>query len=60
MMIFGVAQLLFPTAFSRLDMRLHLWIYCRAPAIYLVIIPMWAPSRSRAWMALGSSLARAT
>jgi hypothetical protein len=34
MMVFGVAQLLFPTAFSQLDMRLHLWIYRRAPAIY--------------------------
>lgn len=34
MVVFGVAQLLFPTAFSQLDMRLHLWIYRRAPAIY--------------------------
>ena len=34
MVVFGILQIVFRTAFSRFDMRIHEWIHRRIPALY--------------------------
>ena len=34
MVVFGILQILFRSAFSRFDMRIHEWIHRRIPALY--------------------------